>query len=86
VQVQVEPSGVAAPWRSAVAAADIAAAVALVFGSALGHPFLPSHDDGQYVLWNEVIRDGAEGTESKRFRSPKDASKGPPLLTWYVRP
>jgi hypothetical protein len=49
VQVQVEPSGVAAPWRSAVAAAVIAAAVALVFGSALGHPFLPSHDDGQYA-------------------------------------
>jgi tetratricopeptide (TPR) repeat protein len=37
-------------------AAGLAVAVAAVFGGALGHGFLPSHDDGAYLLWNPVLR------------------------------
>jgi tetratricopeptide (TPR) repeat protein len=37
-------------------AALVVGAVAAIFGGALGHPFLPSHDDGPYILWNPVIR------------------------------
>jgi hypothetical protein len=41
--------------RSGVALA-VALAAALVFGAALDHPFLQSHDDGPYVVWNPVVR------------------------------
>jgi Flp pilus assembly protein TadD len=30
--------------------------VAVIFGAALGHPFLASHDDGPYIVANPVIR------------------------------
>jgi hypothetical protein len=37
-------------------AAGVVTAVALVFSGALDHPFLPSHDDGSYLLSNPVVR------------------------------
>jgi hypothetical protein len=36
--------------------AIVVAAVAAVLGPAIRHPFLPSHDDGPYLVWNPVIR------------------------------
>jgi hypothetical protein len=46
------------PGRLARAAygAIVVAAVAGVLGPAIRHPFLPSHDDGPYIVWNPVIR------------------------------
>jgi hypothetical protein len=46
------------PGRLARAAygAIVVAAVAAVLGPAIRHPFLQSHDDGPYVVWNPVIR------------------------------
>jgi hypothetical protein len=46
------------PGRLARAAygAIVDAAVAAVLGPAIRHPFLPSHEDGPYIVWNPVIR------------------------------
>jgi hypothetical protein len=44
------------PWCRFAAAGGIVLAVALVFGAAVEHPFLTSHDDGHLVVWNPAVR------------------------------
>lgn len=36
--------------------ATMACVVTAVFAASLGHSFLPSHDDGPYLLWNPLLR------------------------------